>query len=158
MKQMNRMLESFQWEMYTRLTKNKPVLYVPLDEDKTALSEGYRAFVYRSDEIYINLNLCKRTDSIAKYFALDELDQPAEDTRIYLKNLNGTMLHKLSTQDFDVYIDEGLAKGICDNAGCQLYARSPLERVVIQDIVTGNTIGLVMPCRYGEEKNETDKQ
>lgn len=152
MKQINKTLERFQREMYTRLTKNKPVFYVPVGEDKTALGEGYRAFIYRNNEIYINLSLCRRTDSITKYFEPDEQDQPIEDTRTYLKGLNGTMLHKFSAQDFDVYIDENLAKGICDNAYCKLYAPNPRERVVIQNIVTENTIGLVMPCRFGETK------
>ena len=151
----NKVLEKFQREMYTRLTKHEPVFCTPLDENKTALSEGYRLYIYRNNEIYINLDMCKKTDNVAQYLTADGNDHPLEDTRTYIKGINGIMLHKFRAQGFCTYINENYARDIIASQCCKLYARNPHDRIAVQNIITGNTIGIIMPCRY-EETNDLD--
>lgn len=149
------MLEKFQREMFDRLLNGERVFYARLEGNKTALSDGYRIYVFDDGDLHIDISECKEVEGIAEYLAENEHDQKLSDTYTYIRN-GKTLMHKFTAENkaFSVYVNEKFIKPT-DRCPCSYYAYDGGARVAIKNIVTKNTIGSVMPCRY-EAPNDLD--
>lgn len=142
--------EKIQNYMFKSLLKN-PEMACYSDYGEKAVAVTWNAFelyVLPKKDICFNLDKCKKSPNLSEYLEMTSDDKKLTLTDILTQSGKGYR-RKLKAKDFDVWVNDKYLK---DFGAAKYYARKPLDRVLVTDIVTDDVIGLVLPVRVKDEK------
>lgn len=141
-------IKKLQLEVCKALTdEKKTVISFKLSSGKTAVTiNGRKSVVFHPHECIFDLSKTEQRESPGFEYVVRDNDRPLTLTNKIFIHEN-KMLHKLSCDDFDVYIN---VKYVGEFDECEFYAFSPHSRILCVEKTSG-VRGIVMPVNFTED-------
>ena len=113
-----------------------------LGDEKYAITpDGFRVFIFKNDELIINLGKVKHSD-ISAYLIEDPRDvEIAATDRCLL--MGDDLIAEYCGEGLEIYINAAFAKSF---EGCVFLGYSPTQRVLVKD-KSGDVLGMIIPVR-----------
>lgn len=132
----------FQKETFNRLITLNPIGYSEIDNENILVTNDNNiAYVIPKDAIFFNLGKCTKIDSIGDLLHITPSDKKLKVTDIFRKYKKKRFAQKLTCDQFTVWAQK---RFIANVIGCELYAKSPTDRILATDI-NGKAIAAMMP-------------
>jgi hypothetical protein len=143
-------LNKFQKKMFDELLMGNRVVFGETEDGKVILTNGYEAYIFFKNEIFINLEKCKKADDLKKITTPNENDRQIEITNNFYNSGRGMCCEFKADDGMKIWIQEKFVKPF---GGCIFKAYSPIQRVLVYDMHS-RLIGLVLPMRIGNASEE----